>query len=74
MTIDIGYSLFINAPTAFPMTLILFMAMNELLSMSNHLKTIKILMRYQPHPSVLEPITKDSIKKIKSFFSPKRRI
>ena len=59
LTNDIGYSLFINAPTAFLITLILFMAMNELLSISNHLKTIKILKQHRPPRSTLELITKD---------------
>ncbi|EJG1787388.1 hypothetical protein BS059_RS22505 [Vibrio parahaemolyticus] len=59
LTNDIGYSLFINAPTAFLTTLILFMAMNELLSISNHLKTVKILKQRRPPRSALELITKD---------------
>lgn len=59
LTNDIGYSLFINAPTAFLITLILFMAMNELLSISNHLKTIRILKQRRPPRSALELITKD---------------
>lgn len=59
LTNDIGYSLFINAPTAFLIALILFMAMNELLSISNHLKTIKILKQRRPPRSALELITKD---------------
>ncbi|EGQ9712326.1 hypothetical protein FWP34_23885 [Vibrio parahaemolyticus] len=58
--IDIGYSLLINGITAFLMALILFMAMNELLSISNHLKTLKILDRHQPPRSALELIAKDS--------------
>lgn len=39
LTIDIGYSLFINVLIALLRTFTLVMAMNELLSMSNHLKT-----------------------------------
>lgn len=35
------------------------MAMNELLSISNHLKTIKILKQRRPPRSTLELITKD---------------
>ncbi len=57
--LDVGFNIWVNLLVALFAAFLTFMAMNEVLAISNHLKTLKILKLNQPSRTTLEALIID---------------
>lgn len=57
--LDVGFSVWINLIVALFTAFLTFMAINEVLAISNHLKTLRILKRNEPSRKTLEALIID---------------
>lgn len=57
--LDVGFNIWVNLLVALFTAFLTFMAMNEVLAISNHIKTLKILKLNQPSRTTLEALIID---------------
>ncbi|HCH2721444.1 hypothetical protein NPN16_22405 [Vibrio parahaemolyticus] len=57
--LDVGFNIWVNLLVALFIAFLTFMAMNEILAISNHLKTVKILKLNEPSRTTLEALIID---------------